>query len=135
MRYLLTVILVLALASPAWSECITDPVSPALGPWNDGDLVKTLAVDISDCNRVDWAYDFVRTEYDKKPHLTLTIEIVGTMFSVSFPSATTDPGPYSDSGTAIVNSGSNTLSMDRGGSVAEGYFEHIDLWADYYNVE
>ncbi len=70
MRYLLTVILVLALASPAWSECIDTPRE--LLDKADTDKMPQYSAEylIGSCQTFDWTFDLTftpgsgRTEVD-----------------------------------------------------------------------
>lgn len=135
MRYLLTVILVLALASPAWSECTANGDAEHADTDNDlniyGGEYQTV-----DCSSFDWAWQFYRNTTGGLDPETMTLKIVGTNLSMIFPAATTRSGWHSDnsdkSGRGTVNSSPNELQMLISPDTETVYFEEIDLSASNY---
>lgn len=77
MRYLLTVILVLALASPAMSECIPDQQVQAADdflalPATSAEFTPT------DCSTVDWRFDFCTTGEENGTVIRIEIDCLTT---------------------------------------------------------
>lgn len=133
MRYLLILLVLLAMAAPAWSQCGTP--NKHLGPFADNQLPQSLGpYSVTDCDSLDWEWDFVRTE--STPSVGIQMKIDGSSWSQNFACSNYDPGKsFKSNGSAVVTDTSapieNTLEMSLIG-LNTGCFNNIDLYARNY---
>lgn len=135
MRYLITTLIVLALASPAMSQCIPNQQVTARSDCGLPDSSAAFAP--TDCSTADWVFDFDRTSgtsWTSRPsEICIIIDCLGVKacFSSSDypPGRSYTIGPYNDQ--KITDTGQGYLVIYKRGPC--GNFANVDLRAYDFN--
>lgn len=134
MRYLITIFVVLALVSPAMSECTTP--GRELEVRSDCHLPDSSdQYSVIDCSEFTWEVEFYRNSDTTRPNVLINAFVVGSDMSEFYnsgnfrPDSTYTFGPF----TGHINNGatSNQLRIARN-CLACGKFEEIKLKVYHY---